>query len=173
MGANEMKHKQVLIAVAIPFILLCLLIARAEYHVRSGEQWNFEITAYDPRDLLRGHYLQFSLVYDWETNKNACSNGQSCCMCLTRTEKKAPKVHKTSCDTAKSQCDGFMLSEHQNTLNRFYISETEARRAEEILQQAQSDNNAYLTVSINKKGEPKIVDLLIGEQPINDILNLN
>lgn len=165
-----MKNKQVLIAVAIPFILLCLLIARAEYHIRSGEQWNFAITGYDPRDLLRGHYLRFRLAYDWDTKKNSCNYGQPCCMCLTRTEAKAPKVHQTNCDTAKTQCDGFMLSTHQNTLNRFYISETEARRAEDILRQARRDNSAYLTVSINKKGEPRIVDLLIGEQPINDIL---
>ena len=165
-----MKNKPLLIAVAIPFILLCLLIARAEYHVRSGEHWSFEITGYDPRDLLRGHYLRFRLAYDWEANQGSCPDGQNCCLCLTRTELKTPKVKHSSCDIAKKQCDGYMLSEHQNSLNRFYIPELEARRAENILATARTENNAFLTVSINHKGEPKIVDLSIGDQPIIDLL---
>jgi len=36
----------------IPFILLCLLIARAQYHLNGGVQWDFAITGYGPRDLL-------------------------------------------------------------------------------------------------------------------------
>lgn len=165
-----MKNKLVLCAISIPFILLCLLIVRAEYHIRNAEQWTFEVTGYDPRDLLRGHYLQFRLDYDWDTTQNSCSDQKKCCLCLTKTDSKIPKVHKTSCETAKTQCDGFMLSKHQNSLNRFYISENEARRAEKLLQQARSENNAFLKVSINAKGEPKIADLLIGDQPINELL---
>lgn len=165
-----MINKKVLIAVAIPFILLSLLIARAEYHEMAGDKWNIEITGYDPRDPLRGHYLQFRLAYDWDTTKNSCKYGKDCCLCLTKTQAKAPKVHHTSCTTATTQCDGFMLSEHENTLNRFYISETEAKNAENILRQARTDKNAYLTISINKAGKPKVIDLLIGDQPINDIL---
>jgi uncharacterized membrane-anchored protein len=165
-----MKNKLVLFAVSVPFILLCLLIVRAEFHIRSGELWTFEVTGYDPRDLLRGHYLQFQLDYNWDTDKSSCNNKQKCCLCLTKTDSKVPKVYRTHCETAKTQCDGFMLSKHQNSLNRFYISENEARRAEKILQQARSDNNAFLSVSINSKGEPKIVDLLIGEQTIKNLL---
>ncbi len=164
-----MKNKKVLIAVAIPFLVLCLLIIRAEYHIISGEQWKFEITGYDPRDLLRGHYLRFRIAYDWDTKEDSCSV-QSCCLCLTRADQSAPKVKKTSCDVAQTQCDGFMLSKYQNTLKRFYISEDEAKRAEKLLQQAQTNNDAYLAVSINARGEPRIVDLLIGDQPINDLL---
>ena len=167
-----MKNKQVLIAVAIPFILLSLLIIRAEYHIRTGDQWSFEITGYDPRDLLRGHYLQFRLAYDWDSGKDTCNSGQDCCLCLTDTEKKMPKVHKTNCEIAKTQCDGYMLSEHQSSLNRFYIAESEAKRAEDILRQARVDNNAFLSVSINARGEPKIIDLLIGEKPISELLKV-
>ena len=167
-----MKNKRVILAVAIPFILLCLLIVRAEYHVKTGQQWNFKMTGYDPRDLLRGHYLQFRVEYDWQAARGSCSSSQTCCLCLTSTGEITPSVHKTSCSTAKTQCDGFMLSEHQQSLNRFYIAETEARRAEKIVQQARRDNNAYITTSINNQGEPVIVDLLIGKQSLNDLLKL-
>ena len=65
-----------------------------------------------------------------------------------------------------------MQSKYQTTLKRFYIAEAEATRAEKILQQAQINNNALLTVSINKKGEAKIVDLLIDGKPIADLLKI-
>ena len=63
-----------------------------------------------------------------------------------------------------------MLSQYQHALNRFYIPENKAKEAEEILLIAQGENNAFLTVAVNKKGEPTIVDLNIGEQSINNLI---
>ncbi|NOQ77314.1 MAG: hypothetical protein GQ475_05925 [Methylococcaceae bacterium] len=167
-----MRNKHVLTIVAIPFILLCLLIVRAEHHLATGTQWNIEMTGYDPRDILRGHYLRFRLAYDWQGEENTCQTGRTCCLCLTDTGNKAPKVHKTSCSIAKAQCDSFIQSDYETSLNRFYIPENEARRAEKLVQNARAENNAYLTISVNKRGEPRIVDLLVGEQSINEILDL-
>ena len=165
-----MINKKLLMIVMIPFVLLCLLIVRAEYHINTGAQWDFAITGYDPRDLLRGHYLRFRLSYDWQDEKGSCSRHSSCAYCLTDVGNQAPKVHKTAIHLAK-QCDGFMLSDNsQEPLNRFYIAETQAKLAEDILQQARTDNTAYLRLSINKKGESRIVDLLIDGRPLEDLL---
>ena len=60
-------NKRLLITVSIPFVLLCLLIVRAELHISQGKEWKFQVQGYDPRDLLRGHYLRFGLRYDWES----------------------------------------------------------------------------------------------------------
>ena len=172
-----MKNKLIFTAIALPLLVLLLLIVRAEYHVRSGEQWMFEVQGYDPRDLLRGHYLQFTLLYDWEKGKNECSSGTECCLCLTKNnsaEKTSivPKVHKTSCKTARKQCDGYILSAKQNALNRYYIPEESAKRAESLLIKARANQQAYLQVSINKKGEPAIVDLILDNQSINELLKV-
>jgi len=165
-----MKNKWILFAIALPFVVICLLIVRAEYHLKSGEQWSFELRGYDPRDLLRGHYLQFNILYDWERGKNECNSGSDCCLCLTKTEARVPKVHLATCPTARSQCDGYILNSEKNALNRFYIPEASAKRAEKLLREARARQDAYLNVSINQKGEPAILDLIVNGQSLGKLL---
>jgi uncharacterized membrane-anchored protein len=165
-----MINKKLLMIVMIPFVLLCLLISRAEYHINTGTQWDFAITGYDPRDLLRGHYLRFRVAYDWQGEKEVCNSNKGCSYCLTDIGKQAPKVHIIDTHLAK-QCDGFMqYDDLQEPLNRFYIPETQARLAEDLLRQARIDNTAYLRLSINKDGAPRIVDLLIDGRPLGELL---
>ena len=165
-----MINKKLLLTVMIPFILLCLLIARAEYHLSTGTQWDFAITGYDPRDLFRGHYLRFRVAYDWQESQNKCNGRTGCSYCLTDVGKQAPKVHIANSHIAK-QCDGFMqYDDLEEPLNRFYIAETQARLAEDLLRQARIDNTAYLRLSINKNGAPRIVDLLIEGQSLEQLL---
>lgn len=165
-----MINKKLLLIVMIPFILLCLLIVRAEYHLNMGTEWDIAVRGYDPRDLLRGHYLRFRLDYNYIDNKENNCSGDDCCLCLNKAEHQAPKVHKTDCATAKTQCDAFILSELQHSLNRFYIPETKAQLAETLLQKAREHDTAYLRLSINAKGEPRIVDMLINREPMGKLL---
>ena len=162
--------KKIALIVAIPFIVLCLLIVRAEYHLKVGEQWDIELTGYDPRDLLRGHYLRLRLNYDWNKDLDNNSSDTSYCLCLRDIGNQAPQVSKTDCSLARSYCDGFIRSEFEQELDRFYIPETQARKAEDLLRKARRDNKAYLRLSINKKGEPRIVDLLIDGESLHTLL---
>jgi uncharacterized membrane-anchored protein len=162
-------NKKILSAVSIPLLLLCILIARAEYHINTGGQWNVNIAGYDPRDLLRGHYLDFDLAYDWNSSVHKCES-EACCLCLKSTASKVPKVDKISCDVARTQCDGFIAPEHERSLHRFYIAETDGKLAQNLLRAARKNNNAFISLSINKHGQPMIRDLLIGDTPIGDIL---
>ena len=166
-----MMNKKLLMVVMIPFVLLCLLIARAEYHINTGTQWDFKITGYDPRDLLRGHYLRFRIAYDWQESRKDCVEDRGCAYCLTNNVgEQAPKVQIIDTHFAK-QCDGFMqYGELQEPLNRFYIPETQAKLAEDLLRQARIDNTAYLRLSINKAGIARIVDLLIDGRPLGELL---
>ena len=50
-------------ALALPILGLAGLWANADYQSRQGIEWEVEIQGYDPRDLLRGHYVEFT--YDW------------------------------------------------------------------------------------------------------------
>ncbi|PHS24478.1 MAG: hypothetical protein COA83_07710 [Methylophaga sp.] len=95
---------------------------------------------------------------------------KGCSYCLTDVGKQAPKVQIVDTPSAKL-CDGFMqYDDLQAPLNRFYIAETQAKKAEGILRQARLDNTAYLRLSINKKGAPRIVDLLIDGRPLKQLL---
>ncbi|MFL0354950.1 GDYXXLXY domain-containing protein [Erythrobacter sp. GH1-10] len=50
-------------AIALPALGLGGLWALTDYQSRQGTEWDVPIQGYDPRDLLRGHYVEFT--YDW------------------------------------------------------------------------------------------------------------
>jgi len=52
-----------LAVVLLPALGLAGLWATSEYQSRQGLDWEVEVQGYDPRDLLRGHYVEYS--YDW------------------------------------------------------------------------------------------------------------
>lgn len=57
--------------IALLFPVAGLGAAWAVSHVRAqqGEEWLIPVEGYDPRDLLRGHYIQYR--YDWPVEKSA------------------------------------------------------------------------------------------------------
>lgn len=166
-----MKHKKLLIAVSIPFVLLSLLIVRAELHISQGKEWKFQVQGYDPRDLLRGHYLRFGLRYDWEVEASrSCTVGGDCCLCLTDVGGVVPKVKKLSCDIAQHECESHVRDEFLLDLNRYYIPEDQAQIAEKILREARIDNEAFLTISVNSKGEPQIVDMTLHGESLEELI---
>jgi len=165
-----MTNKKILMAVLIPFLLLCLLIFRAEFHISQGKEWKFQVQGYDPRDLLRGHYLRFNLRYNWVEGISQCENANDCCLCLSEIGEIAPTVQKTSCEVAQNQCDGFIRGEFERSLNRYYIPENYAAQAEQILRDARVGNDAFLSVSINSQGEPLITDMIIRGESLNELI---
>jgi hypothetical protein len=50
-------------AFALPLAGLAALWGWSDHLSRQGTDWLVPIAGYDPRDLLRGHYVQFT--YDW------------------------------------------------------------------------------------------------------------
>ncbi len=58
-------NRSLLRALALVLPLLGLAAAWALTHVRAqrGTEWDVPVAGYDPRDLLRGHYVIFS--YEW------------------------------------------------------------------------------------------------------------
>ncbi|NJO13893.1 MAG: GDYXXLXY domain-containing protein, partial [Rhizobiales bacterium] len=52
-----------LAAVVIPAVGLAGLWATSHQTYQQGTEWEVPIQGYDPRDYLRGHYVEFN--YDW------------------------------------------------------------------------------------------------------------
>lgn len=52
-----------LLAAALPLAGLAGLWAMSIHTYDQGTEWEVPIRGYDPRDILRGHYVEFS--YDW------------------------------------------------------------------------------------------------------------
>lgn len=52
-----------LVAAILPLLGLAALWVESDRTYRSGTEWEVPIMGYDPRDYLRGHYVEFT--YDW------------------------------------------------------------------------------------------------------------
>ena len=52
-----------LAAVLLPALGLAGLWAQSHHTYNQGTEWEVPIMGYDPRDMLRGHYVEFT--YDW------------------------------------------------------------------------------------------------------------
>jgi hypothetical protein len=58
-----MSRAAKLAALLLPLAGLGGLWAMSDHTFRQGTEWEVPIEGFDPRDLLRGHYVEFS--YDW------------------------------------------------------------------------------------------------------------
>lgn len=75
-----------LAAMIAPVLGLAGLWRMSEHTYRQGTEWEVPIQGYDPRDYLRGHYVEFS--YDWPGSDDL-SDIASGAMCL---EGEAPTI---------------------------------------------------------------------------------
>ena len=155
----------------LPLAGLLFGVVRDERHIQHGERWEFVIDGYDPRDLLRGRYLRYTL----ELNRRdfglpKCEDSASCCTCLMSSSPNTPPdVQSTLCEVAKDTCDGFINAKSLKQLDRFYIPEARAKDLEDTLRSAARDNNATLVVRTDRFGTAIVEDLLIGGVPILDL----
>jgi uncharacterized membrane-anchored protein len=63
-----MKHIQgraVALSLVLPLLLLAGMVVKSEHALRGGVVIRVPITGYDPRDVLRGHFLQYRIVWNW------------------------------------------------------------------------------------------------------------
>lgn len=77
-----MNRKWLTAALLLPIIGLGTGIALQETGARGATTWRIPVTGYDPRDPIRGHYIQFR--YDWRVEGPAhlCRNPIDCALCL-------------------------------------------------------------------------------------------
>ena len=56
----------VIAALALPVLALAALIGQQELVLANARILSVPLTGFDPRDLLRGHYIRAQLDWDWE-----------------------------------------------------------------------------------------------------------
>jgi hypothetical protein len=156
---------------------LTALIGRAEFVHQTRPRWRFAVQGYDPRDILRGRYL--NLQYDFNrAGPDTCAEWDAygdppqpeawppynpqCCLCLTRTNPEGinPQVRAVSCEEAP-RCDGWMRTEDVHPPVQFFIPEERAYE----LEQALRDHDAALEVVIDPNGHPSLTELYLDGIP--------
>ena len=164
-----MSRRFTLVAVALPVIAIVLGIVRAELFMRHAHDFVFEIGGYDPRDLLRGHYLQFRLVVDPLAMREACDDGggEPCCFCLTRAEGGGvATAERATCATARADCDGVLQTRSASQPTRYYVPEEHAADLERRLREAMQRRAAFAVVAVDAEGNGRVRELRIDGEPV-------
>jgi uncharacterized membrane-anchored protein len=132
----------------VPILVLAGLALVHEYRRSTGTVWTIPVAGYDPRDMLRGHYLQYQ--YEWNlTGPRACS-GEDCALCTDEPERFNPPVRlvpraeagacasfiAVSANRVEFGFDnGIYIAGARDNLTRYYVPESDALRLETLLRQ--------------------------------------
>jgi uncharacterized membrane-anchored protein len=159
-----MQRKLLGFAVVLPILFLAIGIVRSEIQLARSQRWVFEVAGYDPRDLLRGHYLAYRITFDEGEALDACDAeaGGDCCLCLHATASGVPpKVQRATCARAKESCDGLLQTSYLPALQRYYVPEAKANALAARLMDAERKHKAMLLLAIDRQGRPAVDGLLI------------
>lgn len=80
-----------IIALMLPLVALAASWGFTHYKAQQGIVWRVPISGYDPRDLLRGHYVVYR--YDWPGLSNSEDRSYVSELCI---KGKAPTIDTTS-----------------------------------------------------------------------------
>ncbi len=174
----------------LPVIAMALLIGAHSYNRDNGTEWRIPVTGYDPRDLLRGHYLTFRYDWNWEKGMNTACSGKECALCLQESTSSGsynPKVYTTSLTVAKKQCSGFIQGRSYHSSNqfeigakegyglrRYYIPEAEAGKLDGLLRRQNQNGHKFdMGLRVNDSGQAFIEKMYIDGIPLEDWIKRN
>jgi uncharacterized membrane-anchored protein len=161
-----MSRRYTLFAVVLPVLVIAFVIARAELSGRNGKEYVFEIEGYDPRDLLRGHYLQFRIRVDPLSEREPCGENDDCCVCLTGPPDEIVEHAETvPCDTTEA-CDAKLRTRYLHEPQRYYVAERRAPEYERRLREMDGQGRAVALLALNREGEARVLELRFDGEPI-------
>lgn len=157
-----MKNPQLRLVTALlfPMVVLAANTWMYQQQRQAGETFKFPIEGFDPRDMLSGHYLFYKVDYGIASEYGCPTSDIAAALCL-RPEK---RVYPT--DERPSTCEVYVQGECDASavftagLDRFYIPQEYAMRLETAIAQKKGE----IEVSIDKRGNAAILDLLIAGQ---------
>lgn len=157
---------------ALPVIGLGALWGLSDYESRKGTQWDVAIEGYDPRDLLRGHYVEFT--YDWDVHGDAAElqdefgfREQVDRFCLTGSPPGPPVIDEINGDI--SACDYPVEADWSGVYGdeglmrgRLYVGQDRAREIE----QAMFDQDMRAIVRVRLGDNRRLTPLDISFRPL-------
>ena len=136
------------LAVTLPLVGLAGMWGSTERWSRQGTDWLVPVEGYDPRDLLRGHYVQFRFAWPgaeepaFDANLPPESVEFPFGACLEGSAPQVATVRRLANEGARSGCAAYLAPEDGTGLfggadlprnGRLYIAQTAGQRLEEQL----------------------------------------
>lgn len=136
-----------LLAVALPLAGLAGMWASTERWHRQGSEWLVPVEGYDPRDLLRGHFVEFRYVWPGaeEPAANAGATAEPANYpfggCVTGTAPTIDRVVRIASEAQRKACQHVLAPADTSMIGmpdlprdgRLYVAQTVGRRLEEQL----------------------------------------
>jgi hypothetical protein len=140
-----------LAAAVLPLLGLGALWATSERTYNTGTEWLVPVRGYDPRDYLRGHYVEFS--YDWPGEEDLSDIALSA-LCL---EGEAPNIARVRWLQEDEACDHPLRADLSGVYSwdalmrgRLYVGQDRALALEEELRNR--DQRGIVTIRQREDG---------------------
>lgn len=148
-----MKRIASLLALALPVAGLAGLWAWTENWTQEGTDWEVQVQGYDPRDLLRGHYIEFA--YDWPGDGAEAGILDGFCI-----EGEAPVITRIVAQDDIESCEHFARADYGSVYGgmglqrgRLYVPQIQARDLEDKLR----DPNLRGIVTVRQRIDGRIL----------------
>jgi hypothetical protein len=139
-----------LAAFALPLAGLAGLWFQSDAHYRTGTEWEVPVAGYDPRDFLRGHYVEFS--YDWPGLAERDIVPATLCL-----EGKAPVIARVTAHSGEAACahplrvpEGGVYGREALMRGRLYVGQDRAMELQQELQNR--DQRGIVTIRQREDG---------------------
>lgn len=160
-----MRRALRLAAVLAPALGLAALWGMSDRTYNTGTEWEVPIEGYDPRDYLRGHYVEFS--YDWPGLGERRFDIVPEALCL---EGDAPRLTRAVMASASRPCAHPLRSDGTGVYGydalwrgRLYVGQDRARRLEESLR----NRDQRGIVTIRQRDDGSFTPISIRFRPLN------
>lgn len=158
-----MKNPQLRLVAALlfPIVVLAANTWMYQQQRQAGESFKFPIEGFDPRDMLSGHYLFYKVNYGIADEYGCPTSDIAASLCLGPEKRVYPADERPSTCTVylQGKCNANAI--FTAGLDRFYIPQEYATRLERDIAQKKGE----IEVSIDKRGNAAILDLLIEGKP--------
>ena len=166
-------------------VLACMFMAW--YHTQNqnkGELYRIPVTGYDPRDLLRGHYLTYRYDWNW-ADEDAKTRTHKSAICLDGKANNL-QVRLVNQKNVSEQCDRYIIGRGSKTsgfrigrkgsddLTRYYIPEENARQLDKMLRNRGDDAHDFeIALRVNGRGQAFIASMYIDDVLLEEWIKEN
>ncbi len=160
-----MTNKKQISLLLLPIIILILWAIYHEINSNNGTEVTLNITGYDPRDLLSGHYLTYQINYP-KINIAQCQEYRSMGEVFLNLDTGEISDTKTTTDTwLMGRCGH---NNFNSGLNKFYIPQKYAKELDNILRTGKFP--ASIKVMITNSGKGYVKQLYFDGMPWQQFL---
>ena len=176
-------------SLALPLVVLAAMIGEQETKLTGAAVVNVPLRGYDPRDLLRGHYIQGQLEWDWEvdpTPANGDTSFQQGGACVLAGDRPKPRLRFVagwqSGDRTDDGCRLMIAGrawprqgttaprfvptslDYGNGRVRLFVAETRATELDNLL--ARRPGSLTVDLAVRPDGSAAIKALRVDGQPV-------